>query len=281
MRFLSTLCIILTTASLCLSGNALRPAVAQEAVVSASPRKTLALEISNKAGLVTVREKDGSYRFAQVITTSDLHIDLEFAETSHTIRLTLRDANKKTLWNTTIGNTGVEKFGLEWKKTRGDDPGVVLSATYVDSPVRPLLDKSFSPTGKGKVVIGNDNILSLADFSDGSSKGMRMERRGDAMVMLVYEDGKLVEKGRVSIDEKTGATTITGDGKVLSFTNAGNKTATMKDSVGTISIRTEERDGKKYTVLDLGTRRIFFEGDSVKLQIGDDGEIFLSIPSAP
>lgn len=281
MRFLSTFFTIFAIASLCLSSYALRPAVAQEASVSKLPRKTIALEISNKAGLVTVREKDGAYRFAQVITTSDLHIDLEFAETSHTIRLVLRDANKKTLWNTTLGDAGVEKFGFEWKKTREDDPGVVLSATYIDFPIPLPLDKSASKAGSGKIVIGGDNVLSLADLSDGSSKGMRIERRGDTVVMLAYEDGKLVEKGRVSIDKKTGATTITGDGKELAFTNAGNKTATLKDMLGTIKIRTEERDGKKYTVLDLGTRRIFFEGDSLKYQLGEDGEVFLSLPSVP
>lgn len=277
MRFLFAFCIISALTICCVANFGGRSANAQEAATPVTARKTFALEINNKAGLVTVREKGGAYRFAQVVTTPDLHIDLNMVAKSRVLQLTLRDENNKPLWRTTLGDGGEGKFGFEWKKSSVDDPAVILSITPSDAATLQPPDEMKYGMAKGHIVIGNDNVLSLASFSDETNEAFRVERRNEAMVVLTAEEGKLVEKLRMSFDDKTKTTTLSGGGTVLTVNNGDQKASTMKDSIGTITLRTETRDGKTYQVLDLGNRRILIEGQTLQCSLGEDGELFLTI----
>ncbi|MBC8142666.1 MAG: hypothetical protein H7Y38_14640, partial [Armatimonadetes bacterium] len=115
----------------------MQPATAQTAPPTAiTPvRKTVVLEISNKAGLVTVREKDGVFLFAQVLAapSSDLHIEVDpngkdALGKTRDYRLTLRDAEKKALWAILLGDGKPSSFSFK-SSTGENDAGVIISMT--------------------------------------------------------------------------------------------------------------------------------------------------------
>lgn len=134
------------------------PVAAQTAPVAVAvpARKTVVLEISNKAGLVTVREKDAAFLFAQVLASpaSDLHIDVDPGG---------KDALGKEFWHTKIAAAqGDNMFAVSWKKSSKEDSGVAFSTKYEERKV----DDGTKPKQpvRLRVVLGSDNVPSLANF---------------------------------------------------------------------------------------------------------------------
>lgn len=279
MRLLPTLFVTLMIATSCVPGFSPRSAHATPRRIdqTTASRKTFGLEITNTGKLVSVREKDGAYLFAQVIATPDLHIGISKDEKARVIEVTLRDANKKSLWKTSLGDGGHGSFEFGWVKSEKAYSGVTLSVTPGDAPAEKT--RSGGPA-KGNIVLGSDNILSQARFNTDDGE-MRMERQGDAILVLGDEDGKTIEKARLTLNaDKIPVRLSAGDTEV-SFEGKDKSILAVKNEMGTIRFRTETRDGKSYLVLDLGNRKIFVEGADYKFTSSGESEIFLNRKDKP
>lgn len=83
----------------------------------------------------------------------------------------------------------------------------------------------------------------------------------------------------MSIDEESGTFKSFADGREVINARVGKDSSSVKDKLGTVTLRSEIRDGKKYMVLDLGNRRILIEGDKMIFKTGANGEIIIQKPA--
>ncbi|MBC8140220.1 MAG: hypothetical protein H7Y38_02125 [Armatimonadetes bacterium] len=309
--FPSLFCIIALSV-VTIPGFASRPAAAQaSATAPVKARQAVTLEIANKDGLVTVREEDGAYRFAQLITTPDLRIDLNSSAQRKITKISLRDSNGKLLYQTSLGDGGHGQNGFSQHMKKGEYTGIKVSFTPEDES-----ELEEAKSAAGSFVLGTKNYLLSGEFRINGKVAMRAKEQDGKPVILMEEEGRWSEYLFDASDERTaiikdgkeimswdkdksvisaggkevvvnrgdaGKSSVTVDGKEIvtisgkekSPTGDGNKPqiVTLDDGFGKMTMNVEKINGKTYHVLRFGKRRVLVKFGVLKPEFGTEGEI--------
>ncbi|RYF49804.1 MAG: hypothetical protein EOO38_07100 [Cytophagaceae bacterium] len=238
--------------------------------VSPQGKQNTSLQIDNKNGLITVKDKDAAPLFAQVIATKKLKIVLSTEAKSLKLKVTLRDETGKKLWETRIGSNTPDTFSFQWKEGKDGGEGIVLSLTSKEGKQAESAAEEHDAS-KGLIVLDDDgriasaDIFAVEDSPDGG--GMHMERKGSKYVMYNYdEQGKRVEAGSIDIDAARTQTTFKVGDQVYSIGSKDKDTVEVKDTVGSVKLGKVVKNGKTYIVMDLGDRHIFIEGTAYEVK---------------
>ena len=257
-------------------------------------RRAVSYEITNNGRLVTVRKADGTNVWAQVINTPDLHVDLYAVNAERKMTITLRDANRKRLWEITLGDGGYGQVGFGWKAS--NKKGNIGTFSFTPTDDAPSKEIRPEKIATGRFVISKNNTLIFGEMRSDNVPIYRMVQKGDELVAYDIVNGKPVENYRMSRNGDVTTMRISKDGKPAGSVSMGDKSVTATDKNGkqivsattdknvvtiqtpngTETIRTTTRNGKSYLEFDNGGRKFLIEIGSFEIESGDNGEMIFN-----
>jgi hypothetical protein len=119
-------------------------------------------------------------------------------------------------------------------------------------------------------------MLVRADSEGDDSSRDHIERRGNRFLMTRFENGKKVGESLMEFDIEKGSIKVATDGVEVGSANLGgtDQPTVLRDAKGPVSLLSVERDGKKYTQIELAGRKMLLEGRNWEVNI-KDGDLFI------
>ena len=242
------------------------PAVAPASAPLAKPRTWL---VENHDRLVSVREKDGLPLFAQVITTPNVTVEVNFVHAKKSITLTLKDAKNKRLYEMTFPHVEHGSFKANFSAYGKDSSTLDGGTSFTIISDADAAEERTDDDGKLVLVIGSDNLLLDGNLTSGTDR-THFERHGTQLTMTRFENGKQVEEAAATVNTDKGTMVATHNGEeVASFLGGENKTVRIRDEKGEVTSRAIKQDGKDYTEFTIGDRKILVEGGNWHFELKD------------
>lgn len=276
-------CAVVSSLFLCGFGTAARAqaqtptATAPASAPVVKPRTWL---VDNKDRLVTVREKDGSPLFAQVITTPNVTVLINMAGNTQKITITLKDGNGKSLYKMPFplvkrGNFNFAFTANEDPKTHEKTGGTSFTITPAAPGTEETEDTNNSGHAKMVFVLGDDNWIQSGDVKYDNNH-IVLARHDTRITMTNYVDGKKTGDQFFEVDTQKNTGRVVSEGKEVGSFKYDSNTAVgvVRDVKGEIAWKAVKRDGKDYTELTLGERKILLEGGNWSFT-SKEGDVFI------
>lgn len=236
--------------------------------------------INYKDNLFSIREEGGPYLFAQTLQSPTATACFDIDGVHPAVKVSLQDAKGSKLWSSDLSDPILRRgmFNAKWNA----DGGIMLDLTR--EATDNTEDQEPGPKGHIIFTLRSDNVFLNGELKAGKD-GARFQRLadGNGIEVLTYADGKPGDKTVLHFDPKnpTSVTAEVNGQQVASInTDTKNSTVTLTDASGAVTLRTLKRDGKDYTEVQLGERRLLIEGGSINAQ-SKDGVIVLTLTPSP
>ncbi len=221
---------------------------------------------------MTVQEKDGPQLFTQVVATPNLTVECTQTggKNGDVLRkLVLKDGTGKQLYAMTFPQVAqYATFDFQPEFFQSESEGKTGGVSFVITPLAQKPDEPSKGDATLRFVMDGDGWPVTGEFRQGGQR-MLLERKGTQISMTTFENGKQTDQQIMTLDAKNKTFSGTSNGKevasIKAETVAGTKDGSTakivgKDTKGEVVSQSVLRDGKWFTQITVGDRKILLEG---------------------